>query len=164
MGVLSNPKHEVFAQQIARGETISKSYVLAGFSPNSSNASRLRLDERIKARIAELQAQKTAAVELAQLTAAEKARVDTFFVLRNLRRNALMAMRAGDRAAAARSLELIGRHLSMFTDKKELQINVVDDSDAYLVRLLELVGSPVVEHEPQPLAIEDRGTDSGFSQ
>ena len=69
-------------------------------------------------------------------------------MLRNLRRNAVMAMRVGDRAAAARSLELIGKHLGMFIEKKELQISYVDDADAYLQKLLQLVGQPVIEHEP----------------
>ena len=55
--------------------------------------------------------------------AAERVGVDEEWVLRKLRTNAVMAMRAGDRAAAARSLELIGRHLSMFIDRKHMEIN-----------------------------------------
>jgi len=56
--------------------------------------------------------------ELAQLTAAEKAGVDQYWVLRNLRRNAVLSMRHGDRSAAARSLELTGHHLGMFVDNR----------------------------------------------
>jgi hypothetical protein len=154
MGVLTNGKHEVFAQEIARGTPITKAYVIAGYPANRGNASRLRLHEGVKARIAELRSQKTAAVELAQLTAAEKAGVDQFWVLRNLRRNAVMAMRAGDRAAAARSIELIGKHLGLFVDRKAVEINVVDDSDEYLSRIMALVDAKTVEHEPAPLAID----------
>jgi hypothetical protein len=65
-----------------------------------------------------------------------------------------MAMRHGDRSAAARSLELIGRHLGMFIDRKQIEINHLDDADAYLEQLMKLVGTPVVEHEPTPLAID----------
>ena len=37
---------------------------------------------------------------------------------------AVMAMRAGDRAAAVRSIELIGKHLGMFIDKKSIEIAI----------------------------------------
>src|SRR5262249_46448318 len=119
MGLLTNVRHERFAQEIVKGTPVRKAYTIAGYPANRGNASRLRLHQGIKARIDELRAQKTAAVELAQLTAAERAGVDQYWVLRNLRRNAVMAARVGDRAAAARSLELIGKHLGMFVDKKE---------------------------------------------
>jgi hypothetical protein len=94
---------------------------------------------------------------MAQLTAAEQAGVDAYWVLRNLRRNSVLAARAGDTAASNRAAELIGKHLNMFADRKEIQINVMDDADEYLARLLELVGKPVLEHEPQQLehAAED---------
>src|SRR5215471_10667846 len=111
MGVLANDKHERFSQEIVRGTPITKAYVVAGYPANRGNASRLRLHEGIKARIAELRAQKTAAVEMAQLSAAEKAGVDHYWVMRNLRRNAVLAARRGDTAASNRAVELIGKHL-----------------------------------------------------
>jgi hypothetical protein len=72
-----------------------------------------------------------------------------------------MAMRHGDRAAAARSLELLGRHLGLFIDKRQLEINVLDDSDQYLAQLLELVGKPVIEHEPVQLQALEKGRAAG---
>ena len=63
MGVLINSRHERFAQEIVRGMPITKAYIIAGYPSNRGNASRLRLHEGIKERIAELQGQKTAAVE-----------------------------------------------------------------------------------------------------
>ncbi len=77
-------------------------------------------------------AQKTAAAKLADLSAAERAGVDAFWVMRPLRRNATLAARAGDRAASNRAVELIGKHLGMFIDKKQIDISVIDDSDEYL--------------------------------
>jgi hypothetical protein len=71
--------------------------------------------------------------------------------MRSLRRNSVLAARAGDTAASNRAAELIGKHLNMFVDRKEIQINYVDDADEYLAKLLELVGQPVLEHEPQQL-------------
>src|SRR5215469_971846 len=149
MGLLSNAKHEMFAQEIVRGTPITKAYVVAGYPANRGNASRLRLHEGIKARIAELQDQKTAAVEMAQLSAAEQAGLDTYWVMRTLRRNSVLAARAGDMAASTRAAELIGKHLNMFVDRKAIEISYSDDSDAYLQRLLELVQAPVIEHEVQ---------------
>jgi len=84
-------------------------------------------------------------------SAAYDDRLEQQWVLRNLRVNAVMAMRHGDRSAAARSLELIGRHLSMFADRKAIEISYVDDVDEYLAKLLQLVQAPVLEHEPQQL-------------
>jgi hypothetical protein len=75
-------------------------------------------------------------------------------VLRNLRRNAVMAMRHGDRSAAARSLELLGKHLGLFVDRKAVEVNVVDDSDEYLSRIMALVNAKTAEHEPAPLVID----------
>jgi hypothetical protein len=155
VGVLINAKWETFSQQIARGKPASEAYALAGFSPNRANATRLRLHDSIKARVAELLAFKKAAVEAETLTAAEKAGVSAYWVLRNLRTNAVMAMRRGDRAAAARSLELVGRHLGLFVDKKMVEINMVDDSDEYLRQLMEIVNGRTLDHEPAPLQLEN---------
>jgi hypothetical protein len=86
------------------------------------------------------------------VSAAERVGLDEAWVLRNLKRNAVMAMRAGDRAAAARSIELIGKHLGMFIDRKQIEVAYVDDADEYLAEIMALVDAKTVEHEPAPLA------------
>jgi phage terminase small subunit len=151
MAILRNPKWERFAQELAGGKTAGQAYELAGFSPNPANAWRLHQREEVRRRIEEILDQKQRAVDKVVANAAERAGVDQFWVSRNLRRNAVMAMRVGDRAAAARSLELIGKHLGMFIDRKSVEVSYVDDADEYLAKLLELVGKPVLEHEPQQL-------------
>ena len=99
-------------------------------------------------------------MELAQLTAAERAGVDQFWVMRNLRRNAVLAARRGDTAASNRAAELIGKHLNMFVDRKEIQFSYVDDADEYLAKLLELVGQPVLEDKaPHALILEHDAND-----
>jgi hypothetical protein len=148
MGVLTRPQHEAFAQAIANGSTIIDAYVKSGYPRNRSNACRLRLRERISARIDELLAQKSAAASLAELTAAEKAGVDAFWVMRGLRRNAVMAARKGDQAASNRAIELIGKHLGMFIERKSLEISYIDDADEYLARIMAELSAPVIEHEP----------------
>jgi phage terminase small subunit len=42
IGILKNPKHELFAQGLAKGETNDRAYELAGYAPNHPNAARLK--------------------------------------------------------------------------------------------------------------------------
>lgn len=55
MPVLKNARHERFAQGLAKGKTADDAYAEAGFKPNRHNASRLKTNDNILARIAELQ-------------------------------------------------------------------------------------------------------------
>src|SRR6516164_4924171 len=57
MPILSNPRHEKFAQALAEGRPASAAYEEAGYSPNDGNAVRLKGNEKIKSRVAELQGQ-----------------------------------------------------------------------------------------------------------
>lgn len=54
MPALSNPKHERFAQALAKGETADAAYVIAGYEENRGNAARLKANESIEARVAEI--------------------------------------------------------------------------------------------------------------
>jgi phage terminase small subunit len=64
MGVLSNPKHERFAQHLFKGETADKAYQLAGYKENRGNACRLTQDENIVKRVEELQERAALRVEV----------------------------------------------------------------------------------------------------
>ena len=55
MPILKKQRWELFAQEIAKGETATKAYETAGFSPSRKNASRLRAREDVGARVMELQ-------------------------------------------------------------------------------------------------------------
>ena len=55
MAPLKNQRRELFAQALARGNTADDAYAQAGFSPNRGNAARLKANEDILARVAELQ-------------------------------------------------------------------------------------------------------------
>jgi len=65
MPILSNPKHELFAQELAKGSPASQAYVSAGYSKNDGNASRLNGNEKVRARVDELL---TASAEKAGVT------------------------------------------------------------------------------------------------
>jgi hypothetical protein len=56
MPILENPRHELFAQELATGKSASEAYALAGFKPSRKNASRLRAKEDVGRRVQELQA------------------------------------------------------------------------------------------------------------
>lgn len=56
MSVLTNPKHEAFAQALAKGRTQIEAYAAAGYKPNDGHAARLAGNGRIKGRVAEIQA------------------------------------------------------------------------------------------------------------
>jgi hypothetical protein len=58
-----------------------------------------------------------------------------------------MAMRAGDRAAAARSIEQIGKHLGMFIERKQIDITYADDAEEYLQWIIALVDAKTIDHE-----------------
>src|SRR5580704_3835701 len=100
MAVLRNVRHEAFAQAVANGHSAFKAHEIAGFFPDRANAGRLRHRDDISRRVDEIVATRTKAVDKALVSAAERAGVDQFWVLRSLRRNATLAARAGDRAAA----------------------------------------------------------------
>ncbi len=56
MLIVTNPRHERFAQLLAEGHTADEAYNRAGYTPNRGNAIRLKANERIARRVAEIQA------------------------------------------------------------------------------------------------------------
>ena len=55
MPALENPKHERFAQELAKGRTQAEAYATAGYAPSEPNASRLTSNDKVAARVAEIQ-------------------------------------------------------------------------------------------------------------
>jgi hypothetical protein len=54
MAVLGNPRHERFAMALSEGKTADQAYSDAGYSPNRGNAVRLKANENVSSRVAEL--------------------------------------------------------------------------------------------------------------
>lgn len=76
--ILTNPRHERFAQELAKGQSADAAYEAAGFKKSRSAASRLSAKVNIRSRVAELQSQtaERAIVTAESLIAeAEEARV-----------------------------------------------------------------------------------------
>ncbi len=74
MGILINLRHERFAQALAQGKAANEAYALAGYKANDGNASRMKGNERISARVQEIVGR-----------AAERAEVSLERVLRELK-------------------------------------------------------------------------------
>lgn len=54
MPVLDNPKHERFAQELAKGKTADEAYQLAGYKADRCHASRLAAKGNVRARVTEI--------------------------------------------------------------------------------------------------------------
>lgn len=54
MGVLKNPRHELFAQEVAKGTALERAYAMAGYRPDAKNAARLTKNDAIRTRIDEI--------------------------------------------------------------------------------------------------------------
>lgn len=70
MPVLSNPRHERFANELAKGKSATEAYELAGYKPDDGHAARLAGNGRVKERLTELQegAAKLTEITLASIT------------------------------------------------------------------------------------------------
>lgn len=55
MGILPNARHELFAQELARGKSGAEAYTAAGYRGDRTAASRLATNVNVQARVAELQ-------------------------------------------------------------------------------------------------------------
>ena len=133
MPALENAKHELFAQEIAKGASQRDAYKAAGYEVKSdaaadANASRLLTNAKVKARVAELQ-------ERISDVTVEKAAVSKAWVIAKLVENVERAMTAEpvrdaqgnptgeykyNGSVANRALELIGKEQGMFIDRSEV--------------------------------------------
>lgn len=113
MPQLPNAMHERFAQARARGLDGTASAIEAGYAERSARVRACELNKRpdVAARIEELRAQVEKAV-------VREIAISREWVLQQLVANAQDARAANDRGAANRALELIGKEMGMFIDRK----------------------------------------------
>lgn len=72
MPVLSNARHERFAQELAKGKSQGDAYTEAGYKPSRSAAARLAADVNICERVAEIQERAAIRVEVTVAGITEK--------------------------------------------------------------------------------------------
>lgn len=136
MPVLRNQRHERFAQEIAKGQSATAAYETAGGKKNRRYASELGHRPDISARVAEILSGRERMHAQATAKAVERVALTKEWVLAKLIENAERALQArqatdddgkplGDfkyeGTVANRALELLGKELGMFIDRKEVR-------------------------------------------
>jgi phage terminase small subunit len=132
MPALENPKHERFAQELAKGIAADKAYEAAGFKPNRGNAATLKQKESISNRVTELLSEREAIHAQATADAIKSTALTKEWVIETLKENVARAMQATEvkradgtgtgeyqyqGSVANRALELLGKELGMFVDR-----------------------------------------------
>jgi phage terminase small subunit len=122
MPILSNARHERFAQLVAKGKSIGLAYVSAGYRPHAANPTRLRARREIDERIGEIEATQQLVQEKAEERAIDAVSITRAGVLRMLIEDHDVAREKGQIGAAVRATELLGKELGMFVERRELRI------------------------------------------
>lgn len=154
MPVLPNPRHESFAQALAKGKTADEAYAQAGYKPNRHNASRLKTNEHITDRVAELQQKVAKKVEVTVESLAVELEEARAIALKEKQSSAAVQATMGK--AKLFGLGVENRRLSgsvQVTITAEKLDSLSDDELALLeraypvLRKLGLVGDPAAEGE-----------------
>lgn len=170
MAELSNERWEKFCQFVASGFSQRQAYIKAGFNDSRSNAAQLAKRDYIKARIKELKEQnfkvRNRIQEEIENNIIKQETLTRSWVLDRLIENAIHCMTNNQRAAANRSLELLGKELGMFIDRSEVhttgELAKLTDEEL-LNRLKEemlLQNTVIVDHEPMEQGPESLLEDS----
>ena len=161
--VLSNPRHERYAQELAKGIPQIKAYENAGYSADRGAACRLSAKAYISQRVAELQGM--AAARVVQKAAV----IDKSYVLQQAHRMFEASANAADSGAfdpkaanaAARFLDQIGRHVDVraFAEQKDINLTISVDS-----ALAQLGGATVeaIDVEWSDVTAENREQDANI--
>lgn len=134
---LKNAKHEQFAQYVSNGDSATKSYILAGYSEKGAeqNSSRLIRNDEVLGRIEYLRQTKAQIHKEAVEKAVEASGLTKEWVINQLIDNVKIAKAADpvcdengnpigeyktNLAAANKALELLGKEIGMFIERKEV--------------------------------------------
>lgn len=124
MPLLENSRYEIFAQNVAQGKEIAESYMLAGYKSNSNDSARagagkLMMKSAIVNRVREIQSK-----------GAKRAELKVVDIIEMLMEDRKLARERNQASAAIRAVELMGKQLGMFIEKKEVKTGLLDDADA----------------------------------
>ena len=112
MPILTNPKHELFAQALAKGENATKAYQSAGFKGSRANASRLKANSNVAARVLEL-----------SVAGAKSAEVSVASLLAELEDARAKATSLNQLSAAVRATSEKAKISGLMTQKIEVEVN-----------------------------------------
>lgn len=121
MAALSNPRHERFAQELAKGKTADGAYVAAGYKENRHNAAALARQEHISTRVAEITERGAIRAEITVASLLEE--------LEQARAAALGAETPQSSAAVAASMSK-AKLLGLIVDKSEAKVALTTQEEA----------------------------------
>jgi phage terminase small subunit len=134
MPALHNPKHERFAQELAKGTPAASCYEVAGFKPNRHNAATLARQQHISTRVSEILDKREVIHAQATADAIKSTALTKEWVIETLKENVAKAMQAASvtdsegnpigefqyqGSVANRALELLGKELGMFIERTQ---------------------------------------------
>jgi hypothetical protein len=118
MPALKNPRHEAFAQALARGMSASAAYRQVGFKPHRANAATLARKKHISVRVAELQEEQLAIHQQATAAAAANKQVTIESLIAEAEAARAKAMsEKGGAAAAVSALTAKAKLAGMWREK-----------------------------------------------
>src|SRR6516225_5728583 len=126
MAILANPRHEAFAQALARGMSASAAYGQVGFKPHRANAATLARKEHISVRVAELQEEQLAIHKQATAEAIANAKVTIESLIAEAEAARAKAMsEKGGSAAAVSALTAKAKLAGMWRGSELIDIPLV---------------------------------------
>ena len=171
MPVLSNPRHERFAQELAKGASATEAYETAGYRPNRGNATTLKQDQSISIRVAEILQEREQIHAQGTAEAIERVALTKEWVIANLMKNVERASQARavtddvgnpigeykyEGSVVNRGLELLGKELGMFVDRTE-DVTAKRTSEQIYARLSQIIAAGNAERSGG----SDRGVGQG---
>ena len=118
MPPLKSPRHEAFAQALARGMSAAEAYGQVGFKPHRANAATLARKEHISVRVAELQEEQLAIHQQATAAAAANKQVTIESLIAEAEAARAKAMsEKGGAAAAVSALTAKAKLAGMWREK-----------------------------------------------
>jgi hypothetical protein len=118
MPALKNPRHEAFAQALARGMSAAAAYGQVGFKPHRANAATLARKEYISVRVAELQEEQLAIHQQSTAAAAANKQVTIESLIAEAEAARAKAMsEKGGAAAAVSALTAKAKLAGMWREK-----------------------------------------------
>ena len=151
-GPLDNQKWENFARYIANGETQANAAKLAGFKENNAHirGSVLMKKDEIRQRVEELKS-------VSSERAVTGLSLNKSWVLQNLKDNVEAAKEEDDHSAVNRGLELIGKEIGMFVERKILGLQDLSTASAdELFDIIAVIDSKLAnERQAEVLALPE---------
>jgi phage terminase small subunit len=135
IAILENYRHQRFAQELAKGKSATEAYSTAGYKPSRHHACHLQHKRHISQRVAELLEKRDKMDVLATQKATKELAIDKKWIMSRLKENAERALQKVaakdadgnvvgeyryDGNVANRALELLGKELGMFIDRREI--------------------------------------------